>query len=149
VSPPLSALQLNSAYPRAVPIHSRLYHGFIDVNDLAFMAVSAGLVPKSHGFLHRLRELMSYDTEHSLEKATNISGRNQFVAVPFSGSLADCARYMNLHTIHRVAVLDPEGNAVCGVVTQANVLAAVHADMSVLGEMVSMTVGALFDTGPG
>ena len=58
---------------------SKRYLGFVDVIDLAYMLLTAGLRRhKPHGLLAKLFSKLVPDEDHTLRMALNFSGRDNF-----------------------------------------------------------------------
>jgi CBS domain-containing protein len=140
--------QMNSAYPRAVPIVQKLYHGFVDVADVAALALRAGFKATKKGFLGKLAALMESDEAHAVVSAVNLSGRNLFYTLTTIDNLTKAATKMARDGIHRVAILDPERTTVLGVLTQSHVVRLLYENLSVLGEIAGLPVDRLFENGP-
>ena len=159
--------QLMSAYPRAVPLQERLYHGFVEIADIAALALKAGFRrAKGRGFLGRLATLMLTDEKHTVVEAVYASGRNSFTSILSTGRYSEAVSLMTKLGLHRIAVLGPSDACIVGVLTQRDIVRVIHsnvrnialqfsghcfhslsAQVVALGRLAEQPVELLFETG--
>lgn len=120
------------------------YLGFVDVMDLAALALKTGMkTTPTGGLLDRLARWFDPDTSGSVAHAINLSRADRFWTCQPTTSLGKVAALM-AERVHRVAVCDPETRMVVGIISQSGLLAKIVENIDLLGDAHSKPISECF-----